>query len=259
MFFGGVPDGGDGLSTDGHPPVAPIIYFFALAGLVMAFMRFRRPEFLILIAAVALLPLGALLTVGAGMYRRTLGLAPFVAILAAIPLARAYDGIWAQHGRLRWAALALFIVPAYAGVVATSEYFGETQDDPVIKTLMVQEQHVASLWMDELPQETTFYHYSGRWSFNYETRRYNAPDADGIDRSREFRQPPGDGPIDYSIDTDGPIAFVFMAPYIGIPEDANSIDGLAEVQRLYPGGEVVERFHDGRIMFQGYYLPDGEP
>jgi hypothetical protein len=42
-----------------------------------------------------------------------------------------------------------------------------------------------------------------------------------------------------------------------VPDDTNTIDGLAEVQRLYPGGDVVERFHDGRIMFQGYYLPDG--
>jgi hypothetical protein len=260
LVFGGVPDGGDGLSTDGHPPVAPIIYFFSLAGLVMAAMRWRRPEYIVLIAAVLLLPLGAILTVGAGMYRRTLGLAPFVGILAAIPLARAYAGLWAQPGRVRYAALALFLVPLYAGTRATYEYFGETQDDPVIHTLTVQEQHVASQWMDTLPPETWFYFYSGRWAFDYETRRYNAPDAQGSDRSREFR--PGgvtQSPIDYGIDREGPVAFVFLAPYIGNPNDPNASNGLAEVQRRYPGGEVIEQHHDGRMMFQAYYLPEGAP
>ena len=44
----------------------------------------------------------------------------------------------------------------------------------------------ASHYIDDEADGAFVYFLAGRWSFNYETRKYLAPDAEGEDRSREF-------------------------------------------------------------------------
>lgn len=105
LVLGDRPDLGDGLATDGHPVVDPLVYALALAGLAMTLWRLRPRAaartaliaYAVPIAAVICLPWGALLTVDDGLFRRTLGLAPFVALFAALPLA----SLWQRACALR--------------------------------------------------------------------------------------------------------------------------------------------------------------
>jgi len=270
LFFGGVVDYGDGLSTPGHPPVGPVIWLLAVVGLVMTAWRARRLEYALALAAAVLFPLGALLTVDYGMYRRTLGLAPFVALLAALPLAWLFGRLRERPGRARDAAFALLALPLAAGAAASCEYFGATQDRREVQFVMVQELEAASRYMDTLPEGTPVYFYSGRWFLRYETRRYLAPDVEGYDITGATVPAPGQV-IPYEVYTDGPAAFVFLFPFVPFDEsDPNfyylwpypTIDGharslmraLEEVQTRYPGGEVTEHVEHDRVFFRAYYL-----
>jgi hypothetical protein len=99
--------------------------------------------------------------------------------------------------------------------------------------------------MQSLPEKPYVYFYSSRWSFNYETRQYLAPDVDGEDRSREFGRVQGFGPaggLDRSLDS----LVMLLPPYT---------EALADVRRLYPGGQEVIRRDGDQVLFIAYHLP----
>jgi hypothetical protein len=107
----------------------------------------------------------------------------------------------------------------------------------------------ASHYIAGLPPGTTVYFFSGLWSFDYETRRFIAPNAIGVDRSREFRyrsRVVTDEPLDFNVRTTGTTAFILMAPYL---------DDIGEVEALYPGGTVTEETNGREILFLAYYFP----
>ena len=181
LIYGDRPDLGDGLATKNHPVVDPIVYVLALAGLVVAFWNFRRAEHVVLIACVAILPFGALLTINDGLFRRTLGLAPFVAVLAALPLAWLWEKATLfrkQETYIIYAAVLL--VPLFTGARAVDQYFGPVQDNAQMRYVYPRQLDAASHYMDDLPRDTVVYFYSSRWSFNYETRRFLAPMTFGV-------------------------------------------------------------------------------
>ena len=242
------PDFGDGLAAEGTSVVHPLVFALALGGLGMALWRFRDPASGIVFGAVALLPLGALLTVGAGLYRRSEGLAPFVALLAALPLAWLWQRASRRRDVIRYAAYAVVIVAcSYPGVVTARDYFGRVQDSGVIRYTFPFELDAASRYMDGLPADTKVYFYSSRWSFNYETRRFLAPDLRGEDRSREFRaRAPADGALDFSTDELHGVLFVFVDSYLG------EMDGVVA---LYPGGQIAVGARGEDVIFRAYYLP----
>ncbi len=95
---GGRPDLGDGLATSGHPLVDGMTLILAAIGLAMILREWRRPESGATIAALLLLPWGALLTVEDGLFRRTVGLTPFIALAAALPLAWLWRGLCGLAG-----------------------------------------------------------------------------------------------------------------------------------------------------------------
>ena len=129
MVNGDRADFGDGLATWHHPPVGRLLAVLAAAGFGVALWNWRKPEYAVTLAAVAIMPLGALLTVGDGLFRRTFGLAPFLALLAALPLAALWEFLWRLRGRGRYAAALALVIPAYLGVITTYQYFGPLQDD----------------------------------------------------------------------------------------------------------------------------------
>jgi hypothetical protein len=252
-FHGGRQDGGDGLSSPGHPPVHPLIYASALVGLGIAVVRIRRVEYAVLILALVIIPWGALLTVGGGAMRRTFGLAPIIAVLAAIPLAAGWQMVLRQ--RTAWASIAacgILLIPAYAGVQAVRQYFGPVQDSHIVRFVFPYHIDRASYYMQDLPEGTHVYFYSRRWSINYATRQFIAPDVVGEDRSQEFRNreqyPDEDAPADVTIDVDGPVAFVFLPPYLELADEA---------EELYPGGERHEYTRGDEVVFVAYHLPEG--
>jgi hypothetical protein len=249
LILGDRPDQGDGLAEYGLPPVEPLIYFVALIGLGIAVWNIRRKEYAICVAAVVFLPWGALLTVNDGLFRRTLGLAPFVALLAAIPLAMIWEALAAQ-GR-RSAAIAgmalVAMVPSYAGAQAIYDYFGPAQDTFTMRVVYPYQLEAAAEFMDDLPEGTYVYFYSDRWSLRYETVRFIAPNAQGEDRSREFRDASsseGDA-LRYDIDREGNVAFVLLDAYLG---------EMDEISHQHPGGTETESMRGDEVLFRAYLL-----
>jgi hypothetical protein len=262
LINGGRPDLGDGLATsraaaDGrHPVVDPIVFVLVVIGLGVAAWNWKRAEYALLLFAVLIIPWAALLTVGDGLFRRTIGLAPIVAVLAAFPLAWLWERIWRRRDDAAVYAYAclVLLVPVFVGARTTYQFFGPVQDTPEIAYIFPYQLDAASHYMDDLPEDTHILFWSNRWSFNYETRRFLAPDATGEDRSIEFRLPPAgvereefkSEPIDYGADTSRNVAFIFLGTYL---------QHASEVERRYPGGEVTEIKRGNEVLFHAYYLP----
>ncbi len=249
LVRGGRPDFGDGLAARGHPVVDAVTVVLAVIGVLFALPRWRRPEHAVVLAALLVLPLGTLLTTGDGLFRRTLGLAPFVAVLAAFPLAYAWQRALRapDPGRYVFVA-ALGAVLAYVGVSNVRAYFGPVQNTDVVRYVFPYQDAAAAHYIARLPGATFVYFYSDRWGVDYETRQFIAPRAQGIDRSREFRgeDVPQDASLDFSVDRGHDVAFFFLGLYL---------DDLQIVVDRYPGGTVTEERRGGEVLFRAYHLP----
>jgi 4-amino-4-deoxy-L-arabinose transferase-like glycosyltransferase len=252
LLHGNRPDFGDGLATSGHPPLGQLMGGLAAIGFLVALWNWRKASYAVVLSGVALIPWGALLTVGDGLFRRTLGITPFVALLAALPPAAAWERVLRWPGRARYAAALLLLLPASVGVTTTYQYFGPVQDDPAFRATYPYPMDAASHYIASLPKGTFVYFVAGNWRFDYETRRFIAPDAIGVDRSREFRdrsRDPTPDPIDFSADRSGDVAFVLLAPYL---------DDLGALTARYPGGTLTEVSRGAELLFRGYFLPRKE-
>ena len=131
VFLGGRPDHGDALGERDHPLIDPLTTGAAAVGVLMALAGLRRVGCGVLIAALLTLPWGALLTVNDGLYRRTFGLVPFIALLAALPLAWLWERTRTWGGVARRALRSVLAIAI--GVVALrniSDYFGPFQSGP---------------------------------------------------------------------------------------------------------------------------------
>lgn len=249
LLHGGRPDFGDGLATDGHPPLGRLIGTLAVIGLAVTVWNWRKPAHAVVLAGVGLMPWGALLTVGDGLFRRTLGITPFIALLAALPIAAAWEQALRWRGRARYGAAAIvLILPAYIGVTTTYQYFGPVQDDVGLRYNYPYQVDAASHYVAALPKGTFVYFLSGNWSFDYETRRFIAPDAHGVDRSREFGDPsldPSLDAIDLRPDGASDVAFVLLDPYL---------EEISQIAERYPGGVLTEGSRGSEVTFRGYFL-----
>ncbi len=245
LVFGGRSDLGDGLATDNHPPVEPVVYALALVGLGMAFWRWKKPEYAVLIAACVLLPWGAILTIQDGLFRRTLGLAPFIAVLAAIPLAALWRMAIDRRFAL-WPALAFLVllVPAFVAVKTTWQYFVPVQDSFAVRYVFPFEMDAASRHMATLPDGRIVYFYSDRWRASYETRRFLAPNVVAIDRSFEFGPETED--LDLSADGSRDVTFVFLGRYLDVADT---------VIESHPGAVETISIRDGEVLFRAVDVP----
>ncbi len=248
LIYGDRPDMGDGLATQGHPVVDPIVVGLALVGLAVAVWNIRKREYAVVLAVTVLLPWGALLTVRDGLFRRTLGLAPFVALLAALVLARLWDYGWRRRDRWRYVYLAVAAgVVLFVGSHAVWQYFGPVQDDVYLQYVYPYQLDAASRYIDTLPPDTYVYFWSDRWPFRYETRRFLAPHAMGSDRSSEYQEaaiPPGGSGFDAD-PAYARVAFVFLGNYL---------DDVTSVEATYPDGQLTERKRGDEVLFRAYYV-----
>ncbi|HXK34224.1 MAG TPA: glycosyltransferase family 39 protein [Dehalococcoidia bacterium] len=248
LVNGDRPDYGDGLAIQDQPVVDPTFALLALVGLVVAAWHWRRPAYATLLAAALLLPFGAVLTVGDGLFRRSLGLAPFVAVLAAIPLAWLWRRLARHPEPQRYAYLALvLLVPLFVGVRTTRDYFGPAQDSPPMRYVFPYQMDAASRYIAGLPEGTYVYFYSDRWPFGYETRRFIAPDAQGEDRSRTFGADTlVDDQPDLTTSRDRPVAFVFLDSYLPLAD---------EVMQRYEEGSGTTARRGDEIMYRAWFVP----
>jgi hypothetical protein len=193
---------------------------------------------------VAVIPLGTI-TSTQGTFRQTLGMVPFLAVLAAAPLALWWEGskrLAAAWRRASYVGVALVL--AAICYLNLSFYFGEFRDTQVARWTFGYELADASRYLDGLPGDPYVYFYSDRWPFDYETRRYLAPDLEGEDRSETF------GTFSLTRDRNGEVVFLFLPPYQ---------DRIDEVERLFAGGTRFESLaSDGTVPFSAYVLPQTE-
>ena len=241
------PDLGDGLAAPGQPVVQPVILALAALGFLIALWRIRETAYAVVVAAVVVMPIGALATTGDGLFRRTFGLAPFIALLAALPLAWVWQRAIVPRDRMAplGAAVVLVLVglPAALGIY---RYFGPAQQTYAITFTFPYQEDAAARYVASLPPGTQVYYYSERWAFNYETMRFIAPDATGIDRSREYGLVfPGD-PLDFSAPRGKPVAFVFLGAYL---------DDIQSAIEQHPGGIETEGHRGDETTFRGYFVP----
>ena len=91
--------------------------------------------------------------------------------------------------RSSWRSLVVAVLAVVAGRTVY-DYFALTDESFEMRFVYPYQVDAASQYIDGLPPGTYVYFFSDRWSFDYETRRFLAPDATGEDRSREFPYEP---------------------------------------------------------------------
>jgi len=237
----------DGADATGVKPILDDISpFLIVAGALIAFIRWRRHEYLLPLLMVIILPAGALSSQD-GMYRRTLGLAPFLALLAALPLALFWESVdKLKHWSTRWSGYVLMGgVLALIALLNFHLYFGDMRTSAQSKWVFAREISEASQYLRHLEEDPYVYFYSARWSINYETRQYLAPGVQGEDRSQEFT-PEHVASID-GIDRSRQTLLLFLPPYQ---------EYAAQAVLRYPGGRFFQKLDaTGDFLFAAYHLP----
>lgn len=240
-------DGGDAAGT--VPLVQKALLALAVAGALIGCLR-RRPLAYLAVLTIVLLPLAPVTTTD-GFARRTLASAPFLAILAALPLAWLVAWRPLGDGAKRWrpllvAAQVAVVVAALLplGYRGVADYFRILPRSNEIRWVFSDDLYDATRYMLALPDGSYVYFYGGRWPLRYESIAFLAPDLQGEDRSREYGQR-----TDIVSDrTGGTIAYVFFGDYANL---------LPQVQERYPGGTIVFGNIAGRRTFVAYQVELG--
>jgi hypothetical protein len=93
----------------------------------------------------------------------------------------------------------------------------------------------ASHYMNDLPDDAYVYFYAGRWAFDYEVRRFLAPDVQGEDRSREFSNT---GTASLQTDRTSDVMFIVFDPYLDLAGEVSSCIQAVAVHELRGDGSV---------------------
>ncbi len=229
----------DGVDGTGLTPAAPLALLvlaavgvgFGLRGRGRCDARDALVELSLLL--VVGLPIAAVLTDLDATVRRTVALAPFLAVFAGLGVAGLVELVSVRGARARLLArLTLAILLGGLAYQGVTDYFtrfvGSSADRGVFATEITH----AALYLRTLPPGTHVYFFSTHWSVNYETMRFLAPNIVGEDRSKEF------GAAHVGLPDDPlprPSVLVFMGPYGAL---------LADARSRYPGGQTIDASPD---------------
>jgi hypothetical protein len=257
----GFPDPIDGLGA--RPPLGKVTGYLAIVGAVVALVRFRSKESVIIgLITIPVLALATSLTYD-GQYRRCLGMLPFVMMFAGMTLGTVWE--MAERQARLWGIAAALLCAATIGYAANqslSFYFGGTfQDDANTRFVFAPEARRAWEYIDTL-EDPWVYFYDTRRSILYETRGALDTDLAGAeDRSLEFAPEGERTKLRFDLQPSEKVAeaasvkprsavFVFLNSYTAEPN-------IQEVIRRYPGGVLVEHRYEklGFYDFRAYYLP----
>jgi uncharacterized membrane protein len=206
--------------------VPPLLLLIAAAGLVIALIRRREPLVWLGAMIVLLMPFATVLT-DQGAMRRTLVIAPFLAMFGAIGIIETIRYLHARATPAVWRiGITVIAVITLAGIgTDLRNYYVVHGDSPTQHWVFAEDFYEASMFIQGLSKEQYVYFMSERWSFDYEPRRFLAPDARGEDRSDEFGQ--------FGLDVDranGDPVFVLVGAYRS---------EIVALQEWYPDGEMV--------------------
>jgi 4-amino-4-deoxy-L-arabinose transferase-like glycosyltransferase len=225
-----------------RPVFDPMSLVLIAAGLIFAWRHRSNRVVIAALCCMLIIPLPAITQRGSIM-RQPVAAAPFVMLIAALPLA----AVWragVEDRRARVVAFgAVTITLAILTTTTVRDYFWTWREHPFVRVIYFSEFTTASTFMDSFGDDAYFYLYSDRAPLSQETRQFLAPDAIGEDRSREFSA--ADASIE-GIDRSREAVFVLMGPYL---------DLLPQIEARYPGGNAVEATRDGKLEFLAYVLP----
>jgi hypothetical protein len=229
-------------ATGRKPTLDWLTLVLMAGGIVYCLKHWWKPEAQLLLIMLLVIPLGAVLWLE-GMARTTVGLAPFVAMLVALSIdklwALADETIKSKRQRLyRFAVPALLVLLAVFNLGAYFQDFG--RGDTFSRFVYAEPMAAASEYVAGQPKQTYVYFFSGRWTYNYETRRYLAPDVPGEDRSTQF------GRFDLTVDRTRNALIVLLPPYLEV---------LQQLRTLYPDARVTSPTSHGDVLFTAFFIP----
>jgi hypothetical protein len=223
--------------------IQPLLLLLVVAGIWHG-LRQRHVLAYYGLVVLILMPFGAVFTIG-GLARRPFAMVPFLMIFAALgaveTIRRARDSRFRVPVTASVALVCALVVwqnlDGYFRVVANSReqamYYCEEFTDAV-------------KYMKTLPPDSYVYFASERWTINYETKQYLAPEVRGEDRSTQFGSTAfNEVGFHYQPDRGRPI-FVFVGEYKA---------RIEEVQRLYPGGDIISGPSPERESYVAYVPP----
>jgi 4-amino-4-deoxy-L-arabinose transferase-like glycosyltransferase len=241
----GITDFVDAASPDRRPMLDVLTVVLFAGGTVYAAARWRETPHLMALILVAIIPLTTVLQTN-GIYRGPLGAVPFIAFLAALPLGRAWEAAWRLRRGLRPVAYGgIALALAFIAFTNVRAYFDDWANSELFPWVYAQQISAASEYAAAHPDHPYVYFLAGRWTFNYETRQYLAPNIIGEDRSKEFgkRQ-------DLDIDRSRPSLILLLPPYL---------ERAGEVETMYPDATSFVKKDGDEILFIAYNLPALEP
>jgi len=212
-----------------------------LGGIYWCLKHILEPQSQLILIMLLVLPLGSILSIEAGV-RRTLGLVPFLAMLMALSV----DRLWtlAHETQGRWRRPLWIAGPVAVGLFALFNVGSYFQDyghkDTYARWVWAQQIAEASEYANDAPGNPYVYFFSGRWSYNYETRRYLAADVPGEDRSTQF------GRFDLNFDRSRDSLVLLLPPYYEVVD---------QLKTLYPGVVPVTVSHQGETLFIAMTIP----
>lgn len=211
--------------------IPPLMLLVAGTGMLTGFWRYRGFPVVLGTVIVLVMPLAPALS-GGGELRRSLVIAPFLAMFCGLAYAGLADAARGWGGRrIAYPAVAVLGM-VHAGIAYQNLdlYFDDFAEPEVQERIMGKPITDAAKFLDEQPANTYVYFFSDKWSIDYVTMEYLAPNVEGEDRSRRF----GDFHI-LNSSREGRPLYVFLDPYLATVED---------IGRIYPG-RVVGPPHDG--------------
>jgi 4-amino-4-deoxy-L-arabinose transferase-like glycosyltransferase len=215
-------------------------------GVAYCFMHWWKPESQLFIVTLIVVPLGTVIWYEASA-RTTVGLTPFFAMLAALTVDKAWS-MADETARPRLRRVLRVAIPAALVALAVFNLGAYFQDfgksDTFARFVYAEPIAVASEYAREHPGKPYVYFFSGRWTYDYETRRYLAPEVRGEDRSTQF------GRFDLQFDRSRNSLIILMPPYL---------DVLPQLRNLHPEAQVTTHERDGDVLFTSVYLPAAGP
>lgn len=231
----------DGVDATGTVPVVPLAsLLLAAAGLVVSLWRGCRVLATLSGIYLFVLPFTSVMSVDFAL-RRTMIESVFLAMFAGVGVAQGIRIGWSRpYGR--YAVIPLVGLLAVASVRQNlDDYFNGTLDSTEVRWVNAVEMVAASEYIGDLPPGIYVYFMADRWPYSHEIRRYFAPDVPGEDRSEQF----GQSRLPYDPGNGRPV-YVLIGSYE---------ERLADLQRRYPGGEVVVNGPAEDAVFVAYLPP----
>jgi hypothetical protein len=235
----------DGVDATGTVPVVPFAtMLLAAAGIVLSLWRGYRMLATMSAILLFVLPFTSVMSVDFAL-RRTMIESVLLALFAGVGVALLVQVGWKRrYGRY-------VIVPVVALLAVVSvrqnldDYFYGTLASSEVRWVNAVEMVAASEFIDELPAGSYVYFMTDRWPYSHEIRRYFAPGVPGEDRTERF----GENRLPYDPGKGRPV-YILIGSYE---------DRLADLRRMYPGGEVVADDANEVPMFIAYFPPWPQP